>query len=82
MITIIVTECTPGPRKWAGLFEARLASHERARDGRLLCVSRQPFLDGCRVLIEEGLDPDTVMTMRHAGRTRIACVRPWWSVPG
>ena len=50
----------PYPKKWAGLFDARLG-------GRLLCTSRQPFLAAARVLVSEGHDPDTVLVMRHAG---------------
>lgn len=59
MSTIIVNECdlTKGH---AGRFEARL-------DGRLLCTSRQPFLDAARKLIAEGHDPDEVLVMRRPG---------------
>ena len=39
-------------------------------DGRTIITrSTQPLLDGCRVLIREGVDPDTRITMRHAGST-------------
>jgi len=41
-------------------IEARLAD-------RLLCVSRQPFLDSARVLLGEAHDPSTALVMRHAG---------------
>jgi hypothetical protein len=46
MIEIVVALCQPAPfpKRWAGLFEARLGD-------RLLCTSRQPFLDGARVLL-------------------------------
>jgi hypothetical protein len=33
----------------------------------LLCVSRQPFLDGARKLVARGLDPKTMLVMRWAG---------------
>jgi hypothetical protein len=36
--------------------------------GRLLAQrSSQPFLDAARILMGEGVHPDTVMVMRHAG---------------
>src|SRR5256885_1365763 len=42
-------------------FSARL-------DGRLLLQSsRMPFLDAARALIAEGINPSTVLVMRHAG---------------
>jgi hypothetical protein len=45
-----------------GYFRATLDT------GELLCAaSRQPFLDGCRVLIERGYPPARVAVMRHAG---------------
>jgi hypothetical protein len=66
-IEIEMSPCSPRPwpRKWAGLFEARL-------DDRLLCTSRQPFLDAARVLVSEGLDPDAVLSVRHAGSGTVA----------
>jgi hypothetical protein len=41
-------------------------------DDRLLCTSRQPFLDAARVLVSEGLDPDAVLSVRHAGSAVVA----------
>jgi hypothetical protein len=41
-----------------GKFEARV-------DDRLLCTSRQPFLDAVRILLAEGVEPATPITMRH-----------------
>ena len=38
-----------------------------ALDGRQLCVSRQPLLDAARVLLAEGVDPETPIATRHAG---------------
>jgi hypothetical protein len=49
----------------AGKFTARL-------DGRELCVSTKPFLDAARVLMVEGVDPETVLQMRHEGSTTVA----------
>lgn len=47
------------PRKYK--YEARC-------DGRFLCVSTQPFFDGCRKLIELGLAKETdKAAMRHDG---------------
>ena len=43
-----------------GLFFADL-------DGRQLCISRQPLLDAARVLLAEGVDPETPIATRHAG---------------
>jgi hypothetical protein len=63
---IVVTPRQPDPNKrWVGLFEARVGE-------RLLCTSRQPFLDSARVLVAEGLDPDSTITMRHAGSATVA----------
>jgi hypothetical protein len=44
-----------------GVFAASL-------DGRqLLCTSRHPFLDSARVLLAEGVPPQTRLTMCHVG---------------
>jgi hypothetical protein len=51
----IVVLARPG-----GTFEARWQD-------RILCRSRQPFLDGARALLALGLPPETVLVMRHAG---------------
>ena len=45
-----------------GIYAARL-------DGRLICKSRQPFLDAARILLAAGSDPSTILTMRHDGST-------------
>ncbi len=67
MIEILVSPCSPAPypKRWAGLFEARVGD-------RLVCTSRQPLLDAARVLVAEGLDPDSVIVMRHAGSGTVA----------
>jgi hypothetical protein len=44
-----------------GLFDARLG------DRLLVHASRQPFLDGCRALLELGYPGDAIAVMRHAG---------------
>jgi hypothetical protein len=49
----------------SGLFEATL-------DGRVICTSRQPFVDAARVLMAEGCDPKAVLTMRHVGSDIVA----------
>ena len=35
---------------------------------KLVAVSRQPLHDGARVLLDLGVDPDTLLTARHAGK--------------
>jgi hypothetical protein len=42
-----------------GKFEARV-------DGRLLCTSRQPFLNAARTLLAEGVEPATPIIMQHS----------------
>jgi hypothetical protein len=54
--TIIIAPIATQP----GYFTARC-------DGRLLCRSRQPLLDGARELIASGYPADTIIVMRHAG---------------
>jgi hypothetical protein len=53
------------PRRYR--FEARLEG-----EGRLLCVSHQPFVDAARVLVDEGYDLTEILTMRHVGSETIA----------
>ena len=50
---------TPSSRS-PGQFEARL-------NDRQLCVSKTPFFEAARVLMAEGVDPRTMLVMRHAG---------------
>jgi hypothetical protein len=38
----------------------------------LICTSRQPLLDAARVLLAEGVVPDTLIEMRHAGADHVA----------
>lgn len=37
-------------------------------DDALITTSRQPLLDGARVLLAPGVDPNAMLTMRHANR--------------
>jgi hypothetical protein len=55
-ITVIVSPTADNP----GRFDASL-------DGRYLVTSSSPFIDACRILIEQGADPDAQAVMRHAG---------------
>jgi hypothetical protein len=61
MTTIIVAAITTRP----GYYTARA-------DGRLLCRSRQPFLDGARELLASGYPADSIIIMRHAGTEVVA----------
>lgn len=46
----------------SGKYEARLL------DGRVLCsYTRQPFLDSARILLREGVSPQTALVMRREG---------------
>lgn len=56
-IDIAITAC---PRR-DGRFEVQHA-------GRVLCVSRQPFLEAARRLLAEGFPPGAVLGLRHAGQ--------------
>jgi hypothetical protein len=38
----------------------------------VLCVSSQPFLDGARILLDRGHDPEAILVMRHAGSGDVA----------
>ena len=55
-VTVTVAPITSRP----GYYTARA-------DGRLLCRSRQPFLDGARELLASGYSADTVIIMKHVG---------------
>jgi hypothetical protein len=65
LIEVRTCQLKPFPKSWAGVFEAWL-------DGRLLCVSRVPFCSAARVLLAEGVAPETVLQMRHAGSGTVA----------
>jgi hypothetical protein len=41
-------------------------------DGRVLVQSRQPFYDGARKLLAEGVPPETVIEARHKGSSIVA----------
>ena len=57
-LTLIINPAPQG----AGRYEAHLDN-----DDRVLCVSTRPFFDAARVLIANGYDPNTEITLRHAG---------------
>ena len=44
-------------------------------DGRVLVRSRQPLFDGARVLLAEGVPPETCIAVRHRGSTIVAMRR-------
>jgi len=58
---LLTVEPDPGRPGW---FTASVAG-----DDRLLARSRTPFLDAARELLGSGVDPATVLVMRHAGST-------------
>jgi hypothetical protein len=58
-MTVLVLIVTPVGQ---GQFAARLG------DRIVVERTRQPLLDGARVLLGEGYDPDTPIVLRHAGR--------------
>jgi hypothetical protein len=41
-------------------------------NGRLLCISRTPFLSAARVLLDEGVDPETVLTSTREGSDTVS----------
>lgn len=53
------------PATTMGRFRATL-------DDRLLVTSREPLYSAARVLIAEGMDPDTVLEAQHAGSPIVA----------
>jgi hypothetical protein len=58
MIRLILTPC-PYPHR--GQYEAR-----REDTGERICRSHQPLCDGSRELIRRGVDPATLIVIRHA----------------
>jgi hypothetical protein len=57
----LIVVATPAPHG-AGRYQAQLYG-----DDRVLCVSRAPFFDAARELVAIGYDPNTELTLRHAG---------------
>ena len=55
------------PAGRAGLFEGRVGDETVVR-------SRQPFLDGARVLLARGYDPATPYNVRHANSSTLSFV--------
>jgi hypothetical protein len=44
-------------------------------DGAVIVPSaKDPFLEGCRVLLKRGVDPDTLVTMQHEGGAHVSFV--------
>jgi hypothetical protein len=58
--------------KSAGYFQARLQQSNEV----LVKNSRQPFLDGARVLVAKGYDPNTSLVMKHMGSDIVALRAP------
>ncbi len=75
MLTIIVTpHPTTNDRKHANLFDATLEG-----ETKILCTSKQPFLDGARKLLARGHDPKPMLVMQWAGAKDWA-LRGWLGV--
>jgi hypothetical protein len=67
IILIVTPSLQPDGRK---AYNNRGQLFDGKVDGRTIITrSTQPLLDGCRVLVREGLDPDTRIIVRHAGST-------------
>jgi hypothetical protein len=60
-------ELVINPAGKAGLFLGRVGDESIVR-------SRQPFLDGARVLLARGYDPSTLYNMRHANSATLSFV--------
>jgi hypothetical protein len=63
--------------KSAGHFQAKL----QHTDEVLVQNSRQPFLDGARVLVLRGYDPGALLVMKHLGSGTVALRAPWGRQP-
>ena len=62
---------TVTPDKRPGRYRVYVESEQE-----LLCVSRQPFLDGARKLLARGHDRRTMLVMRWAGAEGVGTARP------
>ena len=51
-----------------GMPNVHIDKFEAWLDGALICISRQPRLDGARELLKRGYSPDVLMTTRAEGR--------------
>jgi hypothetical protein len=60
MLQIIISPAYVNGKRIHGRFVATLA-------GRQLCRSREPLLAASRILLTEGVDPETPIAARHAG---------------
>ena len=62
----MVIQLTISPRCGKpGVFDAHICD-------RLICSSRQPLLDAARILLDEGIAPETKIEMHHAGADHVA----------
>jgi hypothetical protein len=68
MLTIIVRPAG------MGRFAACLGRRE-------LCVSRTPLLTSARLLIAEGLSPETMLAMKHSGSRDVALIKFGLTLP-
>lgn len=68
MITIVVRPAPPDRR----CRPDREEIFDAFADGRHLCRSKQPFLDGCRALLKLDYPPDAPVQMRHVGSDTIS----------
>jgi len=59
-LVLVVTPAGACGQRHGQIFNAHLGD-------RLIVRSGQPFLDAARILIGEGVDPDTTMVIRHDG---------------
>jgi hypothetical protein len=61
----------PAPRSPGVEAQRYIAKWEQ----REVCVSRTPFFAAARVLVSEGMDPETPLAMSHAGNPDTVCMR-------
>jgi hypothetical protein len=59
-LVIMVSPRARKPDQEPGYYEAEF-------EGRPLCTSTQPFLDGARKLLEMGYPPESEVVMQHRG---------------
>jgi hypothetical protein len=60
MLHIVISRAYVEGKRIHGRFVATLAGHQ-------LCRSREPLLAASRILLTEGVDPETPIAARHAG---------------
>ena len=64
MFFVVISPAHRRGERICGQFVASL-------DGRRLCVSHEPLLASARVLLAEGVDPETRIAIRHTGKFEI-----------